>query len=92
VELEQQMTMFAVLASEQSYERAARQLNISKATVWRRIRALERSVGAPLLERGSYRARLTPAGERLLADKDDLLNHWSELRRQVAGPQAKMIE
>lgn len=63
---------FLALASAGSLAGAARRLGVSKATVWRQVRALERSLGAPLLERQASGYTLTPAGRRFLANVEGL--------------------
>ncbi|MBB4153981.1 hypothetical protein GGQ80_001887 [Sphingomonas jinjuensis] len=48
-----------------SFHRAAEQLALSQPSLSRRIQKLEQAVGAPLLERSSRSARLTPAGQQV---------------------------
>jgi DNA-binding transcriptional LysR family regulator len=45
---------------------AARALGVEHTTIGRRLSALERALGAPLVVRGSDGIKLTPLGERLL--------------------------
>jgi molybdate transport repressor ModE-like protein len=59
---------FLALASAGSLAGAARRLGVSKATVWRQVRTLERSLAAPLLERQASGYTLTPTGRRFLAN------------------------
>ncbi|RFU40045.1 LysR family transcriptional regulator [Actinomadura logoneensis] len=59
---------FLEVARELHFGRAADRLHVSAPRVSQAVRALERRVGAPLFERTTRRVRLTPLGERLLAD------------------------
>jgi DNA-binding transcriptional LysR family regulator len=56
------------LADELHFGRAARSLFISAQPFGRHIQQLEREVGCQLFERTSRRVRVTPAGERFVAD------------------------
>jgi DNA-binding transcriptional LysR family regulator len=64
---------------------AAARLHRVPSSVSARIRALERSVGAPLFHRERRRLRLASAGERLLPYADRLLTLAAEARVEVAG-------
>lgn len=68
---------FNVLAQTLKLSLAASELNTSQVTVMRRIKALERKLGATLFLRRSDGHRLTPAGTELLAatrEASDLIN------------------
>jgi DNA-binding transcriptional LysR family regulator len=54
---------FLVLSEELNFTRAAHRLHIAQPALSQQIRALERDIGAPLLERGSRGCRLTAVGE-----------------------------
>lgn len=54
---------FSVLAEEMNFTRAADRLHIAQPSLSQQIRALERDLGVPLLERSGPRFRLTAAGE-----------------------------
>lgn len=60
------LRIFAAVARAGSFTRAAEQLHMAQPTVSQQISVLEDAVGAPLIERGPRRLRLTPAGEALL--------------------------
>jgi Transcriptional regulator len=60
------LRIFVAVARAGSFTRAAAQLHMAQPTVSQQIGALEDAVGAPLIERGPRRLRLTPAGEALL--------------------------
>lgn len=59
-----QLAALAAVVRSGSFERAARQLNLTPSAVSQRIRLLEERVGALLVVRGQP-CRATPAGERL---------------------------
>ena len=55
---------FLALAETGNFSRAAARRNITQPAFSRRIRLLEDWVGAPLVDRSTHQAALTPAGER----------------------------
>ncbi|GAA2626982.1 LysR family transcriptional regulator [Paractinoplanes durhamensis] len=57
---------FVAVAEERSFTRAAARLHVVQSGVSSVIKALERDLGADLLERNSKRVALTDAGEALL--------------------------
>jgi DNA-binding transcriptional LysR family regulator len=57
---------FVAVAEERSFTRAAARLHVVQSGVSAAIKALERELDAPLLERTSKRVALTDAGEALL--------------------------
>ncbi|MFC3998781.1 LysR family transcriptional regulator [Nocardiopsis sediminis] len=63
-----ELECFLVLADELHFGRAADRLYVSQSRVSQLLRALERRVGARLVERTSRRVRLTPLGEAFLRD------------------------
>ncbi|WP_260867298.1 LysR family transcriptional regulator [Streptomyces sp. SAJ15] len=63
-----ELECFLVLSEELHFGRTAERLYVSQGRVSQLLRSLERRIGARLLERTSRRARLTPLGERLLAE------------------------
>src|SRR6476661_4078185 len=63
---QQQLVAFERIVREGSFNRAARLLGVSQATISVRIQALERELGGPLFVRGGRRAALTEAGEAFL--------------------------
>ena len=62
-----QLECFVAVADELQFVRAARRLGMAQPPVSRLIERLERSVGAPLFERGRRGVRLTPVGSAMLA-------------------------
>lgn len=63
---------FVVLAETGHFGRAAARLHLSQPALTKQVRALERMVGAELIDRGQRPWRLTPAGEKVLAVTRDL--------------------
>lgn len=63
-----ELEAFLAVAEELHFGRAADRLHLTTTRVSQSVRALERRVGGPLFERTTRRVKLTPLGERLLAD------------------------
>jgi len=76
---------FLTLADEGKLTAAARRLDVSHPTVARRIKTLERSIGARLFDRLPDRFVLTPAGEELLADAQTMERAAESMNRRSAG-------
>jgi DNA-binding transcriptional LysR family regulator len=57
--------MFVLVVDRGGFTPAARALQIPKSTVSKRVAALERALGTPLLHRSSRRVALTPVGREL---------------------------
>jgi len=75
---------FAVLAEERHWARAAARLRIAQPALSQQIRALERELGARLIERDGAR-ELTPAGVVVAAEAAALLAHADESRERIAA-------
>ncbi|MEZ7130648.1 LysR family transcriptional regulator [Nonomuraea sp. AD125B] len=63
-----ELECFLALSEELHFARTAERLYLSPARVSQLLRALETRIGGRLVERTSRRVRLTPLGERFLAD------------------------
>ncbi|MBH5336982.1 LysR family transcriptional regulator [Streptomyces pactum] len=63
-----ELECFLTLSEELHFGRAAERLYVSQSRVSQLLRTLERRIGGRLLERSSRRVRLTPLGERFLAE------------------------
>jgi DNA-binding transcriptional LysR family regulator len=61
-----QMEYLLAVVEEGSFTRAAQRLSVSQPALSHQVRALERSVGQPLLERLQDNVRLTPMGRAYL--------------------------
>lgn len=68
-----QLRGFAAVAEELHFGRAADRLNMTQPPLTRQIQALERIVGAQLLDRTGREIALTAAGETFLADARRIL-------------------
>ncbi|MER7504838.1 LysR family transcriptional regulator [Nonomuraea pusilla] len=82
---------FVVVAEELHFGRAAQRLRIAQPSLSQQIKALEKAVGATLLERTPRGVRLTPAGATALEAARELLagSERALLRvreRAAAGP------
>ncbi|PKH25277.1 LysR family transcriptional regulator [Enterobacterales bacterium CwR94] len=60
-----------VLAEQGSFTRAAERLDVSKAAMSQKIKALEQMAGVPLVSRTTRTVRLTSAGEKLVEELRD---------------------
>ncbi|MFC4947630.1 LysR family transcriptional regulator [Pseudonocardia sp. GCM10023141] len=76
---------FVVVAQERNFTRAAAQLHVATSPLSRRIRELERTLGAELFVRAHHRIDLTPAGEALLPAARDVLARFDALPSTVAA-------
>lgn len=70
-----QARAFLFVADELHFGRAAARLFMTQPALSRTIRALEASVGVPLLERSTRRVRMTAAGEAFAAECRLALGH-----------------
>ena len=67
---------FRAVAHERSFSQAARALSLTQPAVSQQVAALEREVGARLLDREPGGLRLTPAGEVLLTHADAIAERF----------------
>jgi DNA-binding transcriptional LysR family regulator len=74
---------FRAVAHERSFSSAARALNLTQPAVSQQVAALEREVGARLLDR-EHAMALTAAGEILLAHADAIAERFELARTQLA--------
>lgn len=79
------LRVFLALAREGTLTTAARTLGVSHPTVARRVRALEKQIGARLFERLSDRFVPTTAGEQLLGDTQAMEQAALSINRRSAG-------
>jgi LysR family transcriptional regulator, hydrogen peroxide-inducible genes activator len=86
-----QLRYFDALAEQGHFGRAAEVSAISQPALSLQIKELETALGAPLVERGPRRIRLTPLGEAVAARARDILaavDELADLARLRAGPLA----
>jgi DNA-binding transcriptional LysR family regulator len=79
------VVVFAVVARERSFTRAADVLGISQPSISGRIRRLETLLGEPLFERLGRGVRLTPTGESLREVAERALAVAQDAGELVAG-------
>jgi DNA-binding transcriptional LysR family regulator len=80
-----QLEIFVEAARDCSFAGAADRLGISQPAVSDHVRALERNLCSELfVRRRGSRSRLTPAGERLRQEAEDILERGARLREQTA--------
>lgn len=68
-----QLRTLVAIADCGGFGRAATALHLSQPTVSQHVRSLEKRLGSPVVEKDGRRARLTPTGERLLAEARRIL-------------------
>jgi molybdate transport repressor ModE-like protein len=76
---------FRAVAHHRSFSRAARDLALSQPSVSNQVAALEREIGARLLEREPGGIRLTRAGEILLVHADAIAERFELATTQLAA-------
>jgi DNA-binding transcriptional LysR family regulator len=75
---------FRAVARNRSFTRAAEELALSQPSVSHQVAALEREVGAQLLDRRPGGLQLTPAGELLLVHADAIAERFDLAALQLA--------
>jgi LysR family transcriptional regulator, low CO2-responsive transcriptional regulator len=83
-----QMRVFAAVARNLSFTRAARELHLTQPAVSQQVKLLEEEVGLPLFEQIGRKVHLAPAGVELLRYTDqamDLLRQASESLAAMRG-------
>jgi DNA-binding transcriptional LysR family regulator len=86
------MLLFHEVVDSGSINQAAARLNISKASISRKLRALEQQLGTVLLKRGQQKLSMTGSGEallhhceKILAEAQDARTELSEMQSELAG-------
>jgi DNA-binding transcriptional LysR family regulator len=83
-----QMRVFAAVARQRSFTRAARELHLTQPAISQQIKLLETEVGLPLFEHVGRDIHLTAAGEELLGyatQATDLLRQAGEAMAALRG-------
>jgi DNA-binding transcriptional LysR family regulator len=75
--------LFSVVARTGSVNRAAHELRMSQPTLSRRLKELERYVGAPLFFRASSGVKLTQEAEDLRRSAGDILAAFESFHRDL---------
>ena len=78
-----QLRYFIAAAEEGNISRAAQKIFLTQSALSRQIKALEEEIGQCLLERQAHSIRLTPAGETLLREARELLQHAEAMLGKV---------
>jgi len=78
-----QLRYFMAVAEEGNISRAAKKIYLTQPALSRQIKALEDEIGQCLLERQAHSIRLTLAGETLLREARELLQHADVLLERV---------
>ncbi|MCX7279862.1 MAG: LysR family transcriptional regulator [Burkholderiales bacterium] len=81
----QSMRVFQRVVDEGGFAAAARKMHLDPAVVTRLLVDLEKHLGAPLLQRTTRRAALTPAGEEYLARVRLILADIDEADANIRG-------
>lgn len=81
---------FAAVADSGSVSRAARTLNVSKSVVSERLKELERSLGAQLVQRTTRRLTITAEGEAFLQRAGRILHEAAEARSEIAEGRGRL--
>ena len=88
------MRVFAAVGARRSFTGAGKFLGLPKATVSRRITALEKRLGVRLLLRSTRKVSLTDAGraflERCLRIEDEISDAEAAVRRLGSGPRGTL--
>ncbi|MBZ4022678.1 LysR family transcriptional regulator [Rhodobacter sp. TJ_12] len=82
-----QLQIFAAVARELSYTRAAEALNLTQPAVFTQVRSLEEQIGAALIERIGKQLYLTQAGEVVLASAREILGEMERMAARLAEVQ-----
>lgn len=80
-----ELRYFVTLAEELHFGRAAARVHIVQSALSQQIQRLERKLGVPLVERSTHHVRLTAAGEVLLVEAQQILDH---IERAAAATRA----
>ena len=78
-----QLRYFVAVAEQGNISRAAKKIFLTQPALSRQIKALEDEIGQCLLQRQAHSIRLTPAGEALLREARELLQHAEQLLERV---------
>jgi|WetSurMetagenome_2_1015567.scaffolds.fasta_scaffold67858_3 LysR family transcriptional regulator, regulator for bpeEF and oprC len=88
------MRIFAAVGTRKSFTAGGTDLGIPKATVSRKIRALEHRLGVRLLQRSTRKVSLTDAGraflERCLRIEEEISDAEAAVRRLGSGPRGTL--
>jgi DNA-binding transcriptional LysR family regulator len=78
-----QLRYFVAVAEIGNISRAAKRIFLTQPALSRQVKLLEDEIGQCLLERQAHSIRLTPAGEALLREARELLQHADQVLERV---------
>jgi DNA-binding transcriptional LysR family regulator len=88
------MHTFVTIVEAGSLSAAAARLGTTQPTISRRLQALERELGLPLLQRSTHTMKLTEHGQRCFVGAKELLADWrafeSDLRGEADEPEGTL--
>ena len=82
---------FVAIVEAGSVSAGARRLNVSKSVASERLKELERSVGASLLQRSTRRLAVTPEGNIFLARARRILEEAAQARAEIAESRGRLV-
>jgi DNA-binding transcriptional LysR family regulator len=74
-----QIQCFQAVSETGSFQKASEKLNKAKSAIMYSVKNLEEQLGFALLDRSSYRSKVTPQGEAFLFRSQKVLDNMSEL-------------
>ncbi len=78
-----QLRYFVAVAETGNISRAAQKIFLTQPALSRQIKALEEEIGQCLLERRAHSVQLTPAGEIMLREAREMLQHADQVLERV---------
>lgn len=89
------LEVFAVVAQQRSFSKAANALGLPKSTVSRNIKALEEDLGVQLIQRDPRHFELTDQGAALLQSSQNILRQaedaFDEVSNQMGGLRGSVV-
>lgn len=79
-----QLRALEATAATGSFSEAALQLNVSQSTISHSIAALEDALGVMLIHRGRQRASLTPVGDRIFSQTQQVLDLIGQMGKEAS--------
>jgi DNA-binding transcriptional LysR family regulator len=79
-----QLKALVTVAETGSFSEAALQINVSQSTVSHSIAAMEDALGVVLIHRGRQKATLTPVGDRICTQAQQVLSLIDDMGREAA--------
>jgi LysR family hydrogen peroxide-inducible transcriptional activator len=81
-----EMRYVVALARERHFGKAAEACHVSQPTLSVALKKLKGQIGAPLFERGANDVRITPLGERIVAQADGCWPRRSSWKKSPRRP------